>query len=638
MRVNVQKFLFLGPATKKKQFFEKAQELGVIEFIDHHKKPVQDVPSFVQNLILCQKILKAYPSIEQEELIGIEGTDDVAKEVIALKDRLEKLQEEKRMIRLELTRVEPYGDFSLEEIKEIETSSKRFVQFFVTDRKEKLEAPSLAHMFHIARSQGLDYFMSLAYKLEAYDGMTEIKIEKTLSELKDRVEKIEIELKEIDFQLHQLTKFQNAIHSSLLDKLDLYNLFNSQRFVEYELAEKVFVIEGWIPKTDQKQALSLAEEFDVHCEQIIIENKDKIPTHLKNKGLSRIGQDLVNIYDPPSNKDKDPSLWVLIAFSLFFAMIIGDGGYGLLFLAGSLFLKFKNPLAKGSKKRFITLAIILSSSCLLWGGITGQFFGVKLDLDHPLKQCSILQSLVEVKADHHLHCHDKVFDEWVEKYPNLKDSLSGRLMIRDAFNKKGDVVTYTLADKFSDSIMMELAIVIGIIHISLSILRMIREHWAGLGWLLFIIGGYLYFPIFLKATAIGHVLLGISEQSAEFYGKYMLCGGVGLAVFLALIQHRLSGLGEIVNIIQIFSDVLSYLRLYALGLAGGMVSATFNDMGASIMPVGILVIILGHIVNIALSIMGGVIHGLRLNFLEWYHYSFEGGGRLLRPLALLSRD
>ena len=119
MRVNVQKFLFLGPATKKKQFFEKAQELGVIEFIDHHKKPVQDVPSFVQNLILCQKILKAYPSIEQEELIGIEGTDDVAKEVIALKDRLEKLQEEKRMIRLELTRVEPYGDFSLEEIKEI---------------------------------------------------------------------------------------------------------------------------------------------------------------------------------------------------------------------------------------------------------------------------------------------------------------------------------------------------------------------------------------------------------------------------------------------------------------------------------------------------------------------------------------
>ena len=115
----------------------------------------------------------------------------------------------------------------------------------------------------------------------------------------------------------------------------------------------------------------------------------------------------------------------------------------------------------------------------------------------------------------------------------------------------------------------------------------------------------------------------------------MLYGGIGLAFVFALIQKKWGAFHELMNVVQIFGDVLSYIRLYALALAGMMVASTFNSLGVSAgLLGGIVIILFGHLTNISLSIMGGVIHGLRLNFLEWYHYSFEGGGRLFNPLRL----
>jgi V/A-type H+-transporting ATPase subunit I len=113
----------------------------------------------------------------------------------------------------------------------------------------------------------------------------------------------------------------------------------------------------------------------------------------------------------------------------------------------------------------------------------------------------------------------------------------------------------------------------------------------------------------------------------------MMGTGLGLALGLSLIQNRIMGLLEIINIIQIFSDVLSYLRLYALGLAGAIIGVIVNEAAAKIpLFFGALILLFGHGLNMVLAVMGGVIHGLRLNFIEWYHYSFVGGGKLFSPL------
>ena len=128
----------------------------------------------------------------------------------------------------------------------------------------------------------------------------------------------------------------------------------------------------------------------------------------------------------------------------------------------------------------------------------------------------------------------------------------------------------------------------------------------------------------------------MSKQATQTVGLQLLIGGLSAAVILALIQNKLAGVLEITKLIELFADVLSYLRLYALALAGMMLADTFNRMGQGAgFALGALIIIVGHSINITVGIMGGVIHGLRLNFIEWYHHCFEGGGLLFNPLKLL---
>ena len=93
---------------------------------------------------------------------------------------------------------------------------------------------------------------------------------------------------------------------------------------------------------------------------------------------------------------------------------------------------------------------------------------------------------------------------------------------------------------------------------------------------------------------------------------------------------------ELTNGIQLFSDILSYLRLYALALAGMVMADTVNTtLGIEFGVIAtVFVIVFGHLINISLSSMSATIHGLRLNFLEWYRYSFEGGGKLFNPLRI----
>ena len=133
-----------------------------------------------------------------------------------------------------------------------------------------------------------------------------------------------------------------------------------------------------------------------------------------------------------------------------------------------------------------------------------------------------------------------------------------------------------------------------------------------------------------------HFLGIIPKKGGAEVGKQLVFLGVGLAWVLALIQHKKKGLEEPLKSIQIFADILSYLRLYALSLAGIIMAGTFNQMGQEVGYVfGFFIILAGHVLNMIIGIMGGFIHGLRLNFLEWYHYCFEGSGKLFNPLRIL---
>jgi V/A-type H+-transporting ATPase subunit I len=244
--------------------------------------------------------------------------------------------------------------------------------------------------------------------------------------------------------------------------------------------------------------------------------------------------------------------------------------------------------------------------------------------------------MIERKAEYHLNRQDDVYKFWLKKFPQISKATTGKEMVELATEKKKTVTVYPIVDEFFSNIMLELILIIGIVHISFGFLRYLRRNIAGIGWILFMIGGYFFFPSILHATIIPEFMCWISMPVATALGLQLIYVGVGFAIIAGVIQHRLKGLGEVAHLVQIIADVLSYLRIYALSLAGAIMASTFNQEGTALnLFLGFIVILLGHGVNILLALGGGFIHGLRLNFIEWYHYCFVGGGKLFKPLHKL---
>ena len=417
--------------------------------------------------------------------------------------------------------------------------------------------------------------------------------------------------------------------------MNSYNLEVAKNDADTLLEEELFSIEAWVPLTQMNELDKLIKSFSVDYDVIKIEKKDREPTCIENKRFSKVGEDIIKIYDIPSTDDKDPSGWVLIAFALFFAMIVSDAGYGLIYLIFAIFLQLKIKNKKPDIARFIKLVFILAMSCIIWGVATSSFFGINFKPSSVVEKVSLTGYLVEKKANYHLKQKDDVYNEWQKKYSAVSEAKDGKDFLLKTKKEGKNKISYEAIDVFNRNILMEFSLLVGLLHIFVSFMRNLKRHIAGIGWALFMIGGYLYFPSILKATSMINFLGILPKANAYFIGYYLIFIGIILAVVLALIQKRVQGIKEITNIIGVFGDVLSYLRLYALGLAGMILSQTFNDIGMSFnLAIGIFVIIIGHGINIILVILGGVIHGLRLNFLEWYNHCIEGGGKLFNPLRL----
>lgn len=618
MRIDVKKILFVGMEEDRTPFFKKAQELGVIQFIDEKQEEQSAIPRGLQDINAALKVLRGLKPSPQEE-----GDDTlIVPAILALKKREESLLEEVRHTRLEIARVHVFGNFSLQDIQAIEKDGKCVIQYFCAK-----EGKGSNDLIYIGTDQGMDYFISISKERVFFDNMIEMQIDEPLGLLQKRLKEKTEEIHQTEKELNKYSKYSDYLHQVLINHLNHHQLQRAVQYPDSVMEGNLFSVVGWIP-TDKVPMLKM---LNVYFEEIAVHENDKIPTHLENEGLASAGEELVHLYDTPSSTDIDPSLWVLSFFALFYAMIIGDAGYGIVFLLTSFYFFSKTKMTPLKK-----MIYVLSGACIVWGVLINSFFGLNIAPESPLRKVSLLQWVVNKKANYHLSLKDQVYREWLVKYPEVGEVNSYTDFLRI---KNEGSHSYDILNVFSDNILLELALMVGVLHICLSLARYMGRNWAGIGWILAIIGGYMYVPSYLQLSSMIHFVFGLDQVFAATVGGYLFIFGTSLAVILSLIQNRWMGLLEITLLIQIFSDVLSYLRLYALALAGAIISVTVNEIASSLHIVfAIILVIVGHIINMGLSIMGGVIHGLRLNFLEWYHYSFQGGGRRFSPLYIQRKE
>jgi V/A-type H+-transporting ATPase subunit I len=292
---------------------------------------------------------------------------------------------------------------------------------------------------------------------------------------------------------------------------------------------------------------------------------------------------LVSFYQTPGYNDWDPTTILFFSFAAFFAMIMADVGYALV-LGGVVAYYWKTMGASPGGRRFRLVAVAGLGATAIYGMMVGSYFGVTPP----------------------------------------ESSLLHRLRILDV----NDIDT-----------MMKVSIIIGCLHLALA--NGIVAYRAGglpasgppLGWIGAIFGGLM---LWLGPQLIGGLLLAAGILMIGIFSSTRPVDSVKSAALRVL-----DGLVALTSITKMFGDVLSYMRLFALGLSSASLAMTFNQLAGQLQEalpglgllLALVVLILGHGINLGLCIMSGFVHGLRLNVIEFFNWGLAEEGSPFRAFA-----
>lgn len=370
---------------------------------------------------------------------------------------------------------------------------------------------------------------------------------------------------------------------------------------ELEHSKHTFVIYGYIPEEDCEKLEKLCNRVSV-CHIDFADANDDAPVKLKNNKFAQPAQGIVNMYSPPSHGDIDPTPLLAFFFYFFFGMMFSDAGYGLLMtVAIGVVLKVFKPDTQ--MRNNLKLFQYCGISTFLWGLVFGSIFG-----DAPA-----------VLYNHFTGA----------------DITMAQLLPWPTIDPQKDALT-----------LMVISIAFGLVHILVGMgckfyICLKQKDYGGAFfdtglWMLLLIG----IAVLAAGMFMSNILLYVGAVIA-----------IACAVGLVLTQGRhkkgfgkvIGGLASLYDITSYISDLLSYSRLLALGLTTGVMAQVFNMLatmfGTGVVGTIIMVVILiiGHAINIGLNALGSYVHTMRLQYVEMFSKFYEGGGQEFEPFSLKSK-
>jgi len=366
-----------------------------------------------------------------------------------------------------------------------------------------------------------------------------------------------------------------------------------------KLAEgSLCLFEGFCPIDKEAELNTMLDGAQVYYEETDPEKEDEVPIQLKNNFYTRLFEPITRLYSLPNYAEIDPTPFFAPFFMLFFGLCLGDGGYGLLILLAGIAVILKAP----KLKEWGWLGVFMGATTMIVGILTGMFFGINLEevaFLAPVKQYFITETNATVHFMGGSYHPMMVFS-----------ILIGIFQILFAMGFK--VVKITLRDGFKYA-AYDCAWLVALVTLIV---------WAATASSLSTIGLYCIYAI-----------LGICALFILFFSN------PDRKILLVNIGGGLWGTYNMVS--GLLGDVLSYIRLFALGLAGGILGNVFNALalqagGALPGWIGwlptLLIMVFGHTLNFALCLISSVVHPMRLTFVEFYkNAGFEGGGKEYKP-------
>lgn len=607
------KYSFILMNDQTAGFLSSLQEMGVMD-ITRSMKPVDDhSASLLEWLKECSRTIASLKNIDyrkDKEFEAIKAAYDSAPApadpIVFYKEQQEQAAEISGEINSVLSEIKsrnPWGNFDSSSVRNIENTGYIFHYYKVPEKKYD-PAWESEYALQVINSNGkYVWFVVVAPANVEYSFPVAETVapEGSATESEEALSKLEKSLAEVKGRLMRAAESVPSLEKEYREKAAELDLYLAGAASENAAEDKLNVFVGFAPASSDNEIRQRLEETGVFYIAEPASENDNPPIKLRNNRFSKMFEVLTGMYGMPVYGEFDPTPVLSIFFLLFFSMCMGDAGYGLVLILFGMAVT-KKWLNIDMFKNLGPLITVLGAGTLVVGMVLGTAFGVNL-----------------YEAS------------W---YP----AALKKIMIPDSVRIAGF------------SAQMVLALGIGIFHICLAmvikaVLYTKRFGFSNTvsvwGWLVLIIGG-----ILIAAGAMTSVL---SESAVKW--SVIAVGVVsvlGIFIFNTPGRNPLmnigSGLWDTYNMVTgLLGDVLSYIRLYALGLAGGMLGSAFNTLGSMVLGTPgdatwqwlpfLLILLFGHTLNLLMSCLGAFVHPLRLTFVEYFkNAGYEGKGAFYRPL------
>ena len=602
MIVKMSKYAFMVYHREYDAFLTTLRELGVVHVKETNsvldnaelqallaeRKQVSTAIRYCKNLNSQTKEVTVAPA---RGLTKAEGLKLVGK-LEEMQEKQAQLQAAKVSLEKDIAYMDIWGEFSYANIRRLKKAGFDVTFFSCPTSKYEPKWGEEYNAFLVNNFQSVTYFVTVTKTGTPIDIDAErpkmpdrglAKLHLAMEQLLDNIKVLNNQLKEYAAeQYNTLVELEKNIQNE-------FNLSNTLVQTDREAGDKLMLLEGFVP-TEEAPAMEVAlEKEGYYFQELDIQDGDRVPIKLKNNKFNRLYEPITKMFSLPNYTEFDPTPLFAPFFMLFFGLCFGDGGYGLLVLLACSFFKRKvNP----DFKPYLTLFQYLGLAAIIVGTCTGSFFGIAL-ADVP--------ALSKVK-DYFVSSDNLMTFSIVI---GLVQIIFGKTVA--AFKMKAQKgVKYSIAPFAWVFVITALALAFGLPMLNLQL------------------------PETVKTVFIGIAVIGLVVA--------YLYNSPGKNIFL----NFGTGLWNTYNMASgLLGDTLSYIRLFAIGLTGAILGGVFNQLAVD-MAEGmnivlravcmLLILLVGHAINIGLCTISSLVHPLRLIFVEYYkNAEFEGGGKEYRP-------
>ena len=581
--------------------------------------------SILGEIKLDKKTKKLAPKLSDEKVI------ELCKEVVQKSDRKKQLLEEISADTTELDRFANWGSVSLEDLEYLNEKGIQIKMYEIAAEKYSLVDKEIETIL-VNNDKKTVRFLIINGGEGRPEKLLPEAFEVPFPRLSTKV--LEKEIKDDEAEIKSIEKFYNdnavyipaitAFRKNLETDIEFENVNAGMEHENVDSENELAWISGYVPTADLEEfkAACAKNQWAVACEDP--EDDDlEVPTKLKNNKFVSLIYPLTDFLGTvPGYHEYDISGWFLLFFTIFFGMIFGDGGYGLLVTVIGLIMIFKALFTGKKPAPLLGLVTLVGFATILWGMVTCTWFGLKPD--------QLPQWLVNLSIPQISNAYDG--PEWTPFWkPDATEGLTNAQNLQ--------IFCFTLA-------LLQLSVA----HIKAMIRnRKSLKILGDFGALLQLIGMYWV----VLSMVVSSTVFSFTEKIYGFPIGIFEISLVGVGFVLSFIFSNYEGsvgksvlesckniISVLLGVVNVFSDIVSYIRLWAVGLAGAAISNTVNEMAGPMWGHAILflafvaLLAFGHGLNMILNLLSVIVHGVRLNTLEFSsHLGMSWSGTKYQPFA-----